>query len=147
MKSLLKNSMLDSINVKMQEAKSMLDDALSAVANDSKSTAGDKHETSRAMAQIEQENAAKKLAQLKTEKQRIQALEVNEDFNRVEVGAVVETNVMTFYLSLGLGRLEIDSKIIYAIAPGSPIGQAMIGKKIGDTFTINGKEQTIKNIQ
>lgn len=139
--------MLENIDLKLQEAKSMLDDALSAVANDSKSTAGDKHETSRAMAQIEQEKSAKKLVQLKGEKQRIQALVTDTKIDRVEVGALVETNLMRYYVSLGIGKMVINDQSIYAIAPGSPIGQAMIGKKEGEAFKINGKEQTILTIQ
>lgn len=43
------------VEERIQHLQLALDDAMQATADDSKSTAGDKHETSRAMAHLEQE--------------------------------------------------------------------------------------------
>ena len=113
---------------------------------ETKSSSGDKHETARAKMQIELEKLSSQLNEL--EHQILYLNKINFEIlpSVVQPGAIVKTDKGDFVVALGIGKIESESFKIYGISTSSPIGQQMIGKKIGDTFTINGIAYTIKNI-
>ena len=113
---------------------------------DTKSSAGDKHETARAM--VDQE-----LQQLN--QQREKALRNQSELQqltdaRCEVaarGAAVETERIIYYISISFGKLPVEGpKPVYALSPVSPAAQAMLGKRVGEVFEINGLSQTIMKV-
>lgn len=73
-------------------------------------------------------------------------------FEKVEFGAVVQTDNNVLFISIGLGKVNIpesDSKAIrgfYAISPQVPIYKAMKGKGAGDTFHFNDQVFTIREV-
>ncbi len=62
--------------------------------------------------------------------------------DKVEFGAVVFTDVQKVFVSIGLGKVIVDSDTYYAISLKVPFYQAMDGKRIGDAFDF--REKTIK---
>ena len=60
---------LNLVNRKITQAISLMDEAQQAANSDTKSSAGDKHETSRAMAMLEKDKAANQLAEANKLKQ------------------------------------------------------------------------------
>ena len=67
-------------------------------------------------------------------------------FDSVEHGAVVVTDRQNFLLSIGAGKFMVGNKVFFAISAQTPIYIALKGKKVGDTITINGQTQTIKEV-
>ena len=65
---------------------------------------------------------------------------------RVESGALVTTETGDYYLSVGLGKVSFEETDYFVISPVSPIGQAMLGKKTGEAFEVNGRNQKIEKI-
>ena len=65
-------------------------------------------------------------------------------------GAVVITDRQRFFMSIGLGKFQVESdgkkEDFYAISAQTPVYIALKGKKVGDSITINGITQTIKEI-
>ncbi len=114
--------------------------------SESKSTAGDKHETGRAMIQLEQEKLSLQLIQLQKQRNILIRINPEKQCKNVQMGAVVETNIGTYFISTGLGQVNHDGNLIFAIAPTSPVAQAMLGKSVNDTFEFNSTLQTIKAI-
>jgi hypothetical protein len=123
--------------------------ALQADANsDTKSSAGDKFETARSMAQLEIE----KLRQRKNQALDDLALLIklqNELQPRefIGPGALVQTDNGLFYISAGLGKLAVESIYFFAVSAISPVAKALMGKKPGDLVTINQNNYTILKIQ
>ena len=109
-----------------------------------KSSAGDKYETGRAMAQLEIENASGQLADARKLKQAIDSVSVSEPSVSIRLGSLAYTNQENYFLSIPAGKLELDGTIWYAISPASPLGASLMGMKAGDTITINKKEITIR---
>ena len=60
----------------------------------------------------------------------------------VSFGTVVVTDDQILFVSVGLGKMEIDNKIFYAISPLVPFYDAMRGKKKGDEFVF--RDRTIR---
>ena len=123
-------------------------DAIQQGANaDTKSTAGDKHETARAMAQLDVEMLSKQLGEINKSIEVLKRIPLKYTSSTVQPGSVVETNIGTFYLSVGLGNIQIDGKTIMAISTESPMAKAIMGKKPGDRIDWRAQLITVITIQ
>ncbi len=121
-------------------------EAQSGANNETKSSAGDKHETGRAMAQLETENNSRHLAEAKKLKGVLSQINPAKQCDKVELGALVETSNVNFFISVSAGKTIIKGKPHFFISASSPLAQAMLGKKSGDTYVINGQVTQIGNI-
>jgi transcription elongation GreA/GreB family factor len=141
----------------LQEAKTILDDrikmafdamqAAQASANsESKSSAGDKYETGRAMGQIERDLNAHQYEKLKRERQTLDRIDICLAPNRVAVGSLVSTSVGKFWIAVSLGILTIDDQQTMVVSAASPIGQVLMGLQAGAEFVFQQKKATITSI-
>ncbi|MFN5416329.1 MAG: hypothetical protein ACK5B9_04680 [Flavobacteriia bacterium] len=130
---------------KLSDSLSNYNQIQEALLNDSKSSAGDKHETARAMAQIELERAGKQLHE--TQKLLQTFNQVNfQAHETVKLGSLVLTSDLYFFISIPLGKLEIESKEIYCFGTQAPFCKEILGKKIGDTFLFSNVQHEITSI-
>ena len=79
-----------------------LHDLSASAGNETKRTAGDKHETALAMLQIEQENNSRQLKEVLQQKAVLEKLDPQIQTATIVRGSLVETNKGRFYISLGL---------------------------------------------
>lgn len=130
----------------MEAAQDAINDAQKASTDDTKSSAGDKYETSREMMQQETD---RNMAQLNEANKLLVAL------NRIsttgvsitaEPGSVIITNNGSFYLAISAGSLLLNGKNYFAVSPASPVGNMLSGKKAGESFTLNGKTYQIESV-
>ncbi len=63
-KQKLHSALIEEVEKRSANLQDSLNDALDSTANETKSTAGDKHETGRAMAQLEQEKIGSQIAEI-----------------------------------------------------------------------------------
>ncbi len=123
-----------------------LDSARLSANSETKSSAGDKHETGRALAQLEQENLAKQfgfLERLESDLSQLKSYLISE---KVEKGALVKTDKMTLYFGVALGEIKVENNAVFAISTASPIGKIALGKTIGESFVVNGNNYIINQI-
>jgi transcription elongation GreA/GreB family factor len=59
--------------------------------------------------------------------------------SEVRAGSLVETNTGWFYVITSLGKLTTQAGDCFVISAASPIGQALLGKKVGEAFQWNGR--------
>lgn len=111
-----------------------------------KSSAGDKHETGRAMAQLETEKNGIQLVEANKLKQVIGLINPNKKCKKVELGALVITNGGNYFLSVSIGKIEVNRILYFGVSPVSPIGQALLNQKEGENVVFNGRKFTIKTI-
>lgn len=116
-----------------------------ASSNDTKSSMGDKYETSREMLQQEINNLQIQLNEIKKQQDFLKTI-IPKISEKVEKGAVVETDRGLYFIAVSLGEIVFDHKKIVAISPESPLAKAMHGKTKSEIVTINNINQTIKNI-
>ncbi len=117
-----------------------------ALTSETKSTAGDKHETGRAMLQLEREKAGQQLAEVQKLQQIVSRINFQMNSDHIHLGSVVYTSSSNYYIGISAGKFVIDSIVFYAIAANTPIGKILIGKKTGDRVLFNGKEIEILTI-
>lgn len=116
--------------------------SLSASAEaESKSTAGDKHETGRAMIQLEQEKIGKQMKDLLNQKTQLQKTDLSPS-SVVRSGSVVKTDKGTFFLAAAIGKLQE----FMVISPQAPLGKLLIGKTSDDKVEFNGNVYCIKEV-
>ncbi|MCT4638032.1 MAG: GreA/GreB family elongation factor [Bacteroidales bacterium] len=145
-KNILKDKCNQYIDNKIDILKNEINRTKESVANESKSTAGDKHETGRAMMHLEQEKNAAQLKKLIDTKNILNRIDASIQSDTIALGSVVETNHGNFFVSISAGKIEIDSNIYFAISLQSPIGNQLKGKRYNDTFTFNTKTYKVVNV-
>jgi len=123
-----------------------MEQARQASNDDTKSSAGDKYETTREMMQQEMDRNSKLLYEAGQQKIALQQLENVESAQLVKNGSVVLTSEGNFYISISAGELNVDGQKFFAVSQASPIGKSLIGKAIGESFKFNGKEYLVQDI-
>lgn len=114
--------------------------------DETKSSVGDKHETGRAMIQLEQEKNAKQLKETLKLKTLLDRINPNQKSQIVALGSLVITNKEKFYISISAGKIMIEKEIYFAISPTSPIGEKLMGLKVNQEISFNGTLYSIKDI-
>ena len=123
-----------------------LQEATIAGNNETKSTAGDKHETARAMMQLEQEKLGNQLVDLESQKNAFDKIDFSISHSVVSNGSLIETNNGFFLIASALGKLEVDSKLVFVISNKSPLALNLLGLKPRSTITFNGLIYEINGI-
>ena len=114
--------------------------------NETKSTAGDKHETALAMLQIEQANFRVQLKDAQEKKAMLLKLNPSFSTKEIRIGSVVITNKNIVYISTALGKQVINDCEIVAISPQSPLATKLLGLNIEETVFVNGNKFVVQNI-
>jgi len=115
--------------------------------NDAKGSAGDKHETALSMMHLEQEKLNYKLAEILQQKAVLDRIDATTNHQVVTIGSLVQTNHLQVFISTALPKIMFDNQPIFAISPESPLGNLLIGRKVGSEFEINGKNYTLLEIK
>lgn len=118
-----------------------------ALFEESKSSAGDKHETARAMLQIDRENAGRQLQEVEKVIQILNKIDVkvNSDYGRL--GSLVYTDKFIYFISISIGNVVVENENYLCVALNSPVGIQLSGKKNNDEYTLNGIVYKIRQIQ
>ncbi|NVO85099.1 3-oxoacyl-ACP synthase [Hymenobacter terrestris] len=107
--------------------------------SETKSSAGDKYETGRAMAQNERDRNLVQLQQARQLLAEIQRINPTLPCDAVRPGALVHTSMGWFYLGISAGKLPLDGTDYFAVSVAAPVAAALAGKRPGDSVMFNGK--------
>lgn len=105
--------------------------------SESKSSAGDKYETGRAMAQLERDRHAQLLADAKRMLADLEKINPGITTSVVVPGSLVRTSRGTFFLAISAGKLTLDGADYFAVSVASPIGALLLGKRVGEVVMFN----------
>ena len=144
-KSAVIETMLGLLEARIQDAQSAREGLTQSRDTASKSTAGDKHETGRAMMEAELSRAEDQLQKALRMRNELKQLP-SGDLEVIGQGAWVQTNLGEFMVSIGIGRIVVDENACFALSGGSPLGQALIGAKEGEEREFQGRRYTIEAI-
>jgi len=147
----LKQKIYDHYLQKINERIVMLQQVLAGLkesgSNETKSTAGDKHETALAMLQIEQANTRNQLQEVLDQKTKLEKIDPTLTAQFVVHGSLVKTNRGYLFISVALGKTVIDDNTVISLSPQSPLGQKLMGLKTGATAGINNAVYIIEDIE
>lgn len=134
------------VDSRLQNIQNTISSHQKALSSETKSSAGDKHETGRAMLQLEMEKAGQQLGSIQQMKEILAKVDISKKTTVGSLGTIIETNQGVYFLSISAGQLAVAGDVYFAISVSSPIGQLLLGKKAGDVLRWNGKEINIKKI-
>ena len=146
LKQLILNQLQKIIDKKIETVKTVIKSTKEARDSDTKSSAGDKHETGRAMMQIELEKNEVQLSRTLYLKNELSRINIQKEYNKVEFGSLVVTNQGNYFISIGIGKIEVNNETYFSISIASPIGNLLHNKKIGDKVQFKEREFIIQNI-
>ena len=134
------------IHQKITHAQKAIEEAQQAANEETKSSAGDKYETGRAMMQLEKEKHATQLNEgLKLQKVLAQ-ITPQSSHQAGGLGSLVITSQANYYIAISAGKITIDKQNYFIISLASPIGQALQGLQKGEQVVFRGQTISIKNI-
>lgn len=140
----IKEKLLVECNLWIEERHQLIGKTLAdiklALEEESKSSAGDKHETGRAMLQIERENAGHQLLEIENVEQSLKRVQLTEPSGIIHLGSLIITTQANYFLSISAGKFTLQNKDYYCIAPNAPIGLLLLGKQKDDTFVFHNDE-------
>lgn len=125
----------------------VLTDLKESGANETKSTAGDKHETALAMLQIEQANTRGQMQEVLLQKAALEKIDSTVSAQMIVNGSLIKTNRGYFFMSTALGKAMVENITVMALSPQSPLGQKLMGLKAGATAAINDIDYVIESIE
>lgn len=134
------------VQQRIETARQAMEAAQESANSESKSSAGDKYETGRAMAQLERDRYAQQLDGALTLEQELARINSEKEYSTVQPGSLVTTNRGTFFISISAGKLRVDNKDIFAVSPASPVGVALAGRRAGEEVTFNKMVYTIISV-
>jgi hypothetical protein len=147
LKQKIYNHYLQVIQDKIAELQKLLADLKESGANETKSTAGDKHETALAMLQIEQANVRGQLTE--AQQQQVTLEKINPAIAPAIIvsGSLIKTNKGYLFLSIAGGKAVIEGHTVMALSPQSPLGQQLLKANKGGAVTINNTTYAIESIE
>jgi hypothetical protein len=141
----LHEKMVSRLKSRIEQLLFDLEEKRQDINDQSKNSAGDKHEVGRAMAYIEIEKLTQQLELNK--KMLFELGEVDQKASAlIAKGSLIETNRGRFFASIAYGKIEHQGDTYFAASTSSPLISSMLGKRLGDLVSFNGVDYKIEAI-
>ncbi|MDO7172077.1 3-oxoacyl-ACP synthase [Mariniflexile sp. AS56] len=137
---------VDFVDNRFRSIQNTINEIQESLTSETKSSAGDKHETGRAMLQLEREKAGNQLAEIQKIKEHVSKIDVSNTSAFIGLGSVVYTNKSNYFIAISAGELKVDHEVFYAISPNTPIGLLLMGKTLEDTVSFRDQQFKILNV-
>lgn len=105
----------------------------------------DRYDSFRTKMMRKRDMFAKQLHQAKEQLNVLDKIPLDKPLNKVEFGTIVITDKQKLFVSVGLGKIEVEGQTFFAVSPIVPIVKALQEKSIGDELLFNGN--TLKIIE
>jgi transcription elongation GreA/GreB family factor len=134
------------VNSRLQTIQDIISSNQKALQSETKSSAGDKHETGRAMLQLEIEKAGQQLQSISQMNETLSKINLENTSTIAHLGSLVKTNEANYFLSISAGQLVVENEHYFAVSVSSPIGKLLLGKKEKEEVVFNGKQIKIVGV-
>ncbi|PST82437.1 3-oxoacyl-ACP synthase [Pedobacter yulinensis] len=130
---------------RLDEAGTALRLAEEAAKDDTKSSAGDKYETTREMMQQQIDNNRKLLFEAGRQRAFLLQLPLAATAT-VSNGSLVRTSLGWFFISISAGQVAAGGIPVTAISQAAPLGRLLMSQIPGKSVTFNGRTFLIEEI-
>ena len=127
------------IEQRIYAARTAMQAAQESSSSETKSSAGDKYETGREMANAERDRNAAHMQQAQQLQAELARISPDAACDTVRPGALVTTSLGRFYISISAGKLVLDGPEIFAVSAAAPVAVALKGRRAGEEAAFNGK--------
>lgn len=146
LKQKLYNKCLEFIDNRLVTVQNTMKEIQESLLSETKSSAGDKHETGRAMLQLEREKAGNQLAEINKTKINLSKINIEITSQKIHLGSIVYTTQANYFIAISAGTLKIEDTEFYAISPITPIAKLLLSKTKGDKITFRTNNFTITEV-
>src|SRR5690554_2085006 len=147
LKAQLLKSCQNQVDSRFLKIKQTILDIEEALFEESKSSSGDKHETGRAMLQIDRENAGRQLQEIEKLSAILPRIDVEITSDYARLGSLIYTDKFVYFISISVGPVVVGEMQYLCVALNSPVGSLILGKKKGEEFIFNGNTHKILNVK
>ncbi len=134
------------IDTRIKTVESAIADAQDAARSETKSVASEEPETGKERMQREVETLGRRLDELEAQHTILSNINYKKAHTHVEPGALVETSMGTFFISMSADEIDIEGESYCPISMSSPIGQVLKDKQAGEKVSFRGKVLEICHI-
>lgn len=134
------------LNERLRVIQNQVSDIQNALQSETKSSAGDKHETGRAMLQLDREKAGNQLAELQKQIEILHKINPELSGDKVALGSIVKTSDSNYFIGVSVGEIKTEHESFYGISAATPIGRLLMSKQVGDVIQFRVQQFTITEI-
>lgn len=134
------------VNNRLQTIQKSILEIQESLTKETKSSAGDKHETGRAMLQLEREKVGKQFQEVEKMQKTLRKIDYSKTSNLVHIGSIVYTTQANYFIAISAGKIELNNEEFYAISPNTSIGKLLISKSLGDQIVFRDQKFKIEKI-
>jgi hypothetical protein len=131
------------VEERLKQNKLVLKELKESAGSETKSSAGDKHETGRAMVHLEQEKMAQQFANNQTIKNVLDQIDPQITNSSIAFGSLVITDKLRFFIAVALGKIQLNGFDYYLVSKTSPLAKQFIGNKKGNVVQFKGQQYLI----
>nr|WP_321234053.1 3-oxoacyl-ACP synthase [uncultured Psychroserpens sp.] len=128
------------VDNRLQAVQKTIAEIQESLTSETKSSAGDKHETGRAMLQLEREKAGQQLAEIQKINQLLSIIDISKSTEIIGIGSIVYTTQANYFITISAGEIKIDDHSFYAISANTPIAKLLLGKTKGDQIQFRNQD-------
>ncbi|WP_456441980.1 3-oxoacyl-ACP synthase [Psychroserpens sp.] len=128
------------VDNRLQTIQKTIDEIQESLTSETKSSAGDKHETGRAMLQLEREKAGHQLAEIQKLNQLLSKIDISKTLQIIGLGSIIYTTQANYFITISAGELKFDNQSFYAISVNTPIAKLLLGKQKGNQIQFRDQE-------
>lgn len=132
------------LNSKIQNLDNLIFEARQSN-TETKSSMGDKYETSREMVQQEISKLQWQHNEFLKYKNVLATVKFAQ-LPKVGLGSLVQTDKGWFFIAVSLGTVEYENYQIFTVSQDSPVAKALMNKYIGDSAIVNETKHNILQI-
>lgn len=145
-KEILLNDAANYLKVKLEEVNYQLAQLNNDIASDTKSSMGDKFETSREMANIEINKLGAVKQKMSEDLMFLNSIKLNNTATNFGLGDLIETDKGIFFIAAPIGKISSQGKELMCISAGSPFGKVLTSTgRNAKEIEFNGKRFVIMN--
>ena len=131
---------------KIEVIKSELESLQEASNAEIKSSVGDKYETGHSMIMLEKEKLIIQLHDAYKLKKALDLIDLGKSVKKVSLGTLVKESNNFYYFSANFGVIKIANIKVFALSTLSPLGQVMLNKTPGNSYTFRGTQFLIEEV-
>ncbi|MCI1753479.1 MAG: 3-oxoacyl-ACP synthase [Flavobacteriales bacterium] len=146
LKQAVHDACVSTLQERIEQAVAGMEQARESSTADTKSSAGDKHETARAMAQLELEKQAVALGNLREMEHVLQRIDPSQRSTAIVPGSLVSTDQGTYYISAAAGKLDVEGTTVMAISMQAPIVEFLKGIAPSGSGKFNGRKVKLLSV-
>ncbi|OUR91212.1 3-oxoacyl-ACP synthase [Flavobacteriales bacterium 34_180_T64] len=137
---------LGSLDSRFETVQRTVSELQEALLSETKSSAGDKHETGRAMLQLEREKAGYQLLEIQKVKEILSKIDVTKTNKNISLGSIIYTSKANYFIAISAGAFKVNFDTFYAISSNTPMGKLLMSKTVGDTIVFRNESIVIEKV-